>query len=122
MYDQLAMPWDVGTTAFSPQHFIRREWNRNGSLETGDEDFFGGSIEMTLKDLGDSLGTASMVTRWCDAHPELVGTDHDCVALTLRKIAKEMGADDLDLKGITIKVGHSTTLLLYTRVVDFKHQ
>jgi hypothetical protein len=42
---------------------------------------------MTLKDLGDSLGTASMVTLWRDANP---GTDDDCVSVAIRKMEQEM--------------------------------
>jgi hypothetical protein len=121
MYDQLDHPWDTGSTAFSLQRFVRREWNRNGNLEAGEENFFGGSEETTLKELRDGLGTASMVTRWREAHPELVGTHADCVELTIRKIAEQMGADGLGLDSIKIRAGHATTLLLYTRVVDQNH-
>jgi hypothetical protein len=118
MYDQLAMPWDAGTCGFSPRRFKRLEWNRNGKLEAGEADFFGGSEEMTLKDLGESLGTASMVTRWREDNPTLIGTDDDCVNLTMRKTAAVMGEDGPGLEAVKIKVGSSTTLLLYTRVAD----
>jgi hypothetical protein len=118
MYDNLIMPWDAGITAFPSQNFKRYEWNRNGKMEAGEEDFFGGGTEMTLKTLGDNLGTASMVTRWRETNADLVGTDKDCVSLIMQKVATAMGADGSDLGDIKIRTGSSTTLLIFTRVAE----
>jgi hypothetical protein len=115
MYDNLTMPWDVETGPFSRQKFVRYEWNRNGKLEDGEDDFFGGSKETTLAELAKSLGTASMVTRWREANPELVGTEKDCVNLTMSKIAEVVGGEGSKLEDIKIKVGSSTVLLLLSR-------
>jgi hypothetical protein len=118
MYDHLTMPWDTKTTAFSHSNYKRLEWNRNGKLETDELEFFGGSSEGSLQELADSLGTASMVTRWREANLSLVGTENDCVNLTMRRLAKAMGADGIDLKDINLRSGCSTTLLLFTRIAE----
>ena len=117
MYDNLTMPWDPRTNAFPSHRFVRYEWNRNGNLEDEDLHLFGGGKEVMLKELGEILGTASMVTRWREANAELVGTDNDCASLTMREIAKVMDAGS-DLEAIKIKAGSSITLLMFTQVVE----
>ena len=80
MYDHLPLPWTIAqpVEAFSASEFVRREWDRDGVLSNG-ETFFGG-VQLTPVDVFQKmLGTASMVTRWREAHPELVGTDQDVV-------------------------------------------
>jgi hypothetical protein len=119
MYDHLLMPWDTETTAFLQSNYKRLEWNRNGKLEANESDFFEGSSKGTLQELADSLGTASMVTRWREANPSLVGTENDCVSLTMRRIAEAMGAEGIDLKDIILWSGSSTTLLMFTRIVEY---
>jgi hypothetical protein len=95
---------------------VRREWDRDGILSNG-EDFFLGANETTLERLGNSLGTASMVTRWREAHPELVGTDQDCVKSTMDEIARVLGEDEsVDLKSLKIRTGSAVVLLLFKRV------
>lgn len=120
MYETLTMPWslDEPVTAFPRAAAIRKEWNRDGKLEEDATDFFDGASETSLEELGRGLDTASMVTRWREAHPELVGTEQDCVALTIRGIAEAMGAGGQDLADIRLKTGSSTTLLLFRRGED----
>ncbi|KAK8012262.1 Methyltransferase domain-containing protein [Apiospora marii] len=117
MYANLRMPWSVEppVAAFPEPLSVRREWNRDEKLESGQDDFFGGSSSTTLADLASSLGTSSMVTRWREDHPELTGTDGDCVVRTMRAVSEAMGSETKDFGSLTIKVGHATTLLLFTR-------
>ncbi|KAK8058876.1 methyltransferase tdiE [Apiospora phragmitis] len=86
MYVSLRMPWSVDPpTAEFPQALsVRREWNKDGKLEPGQDDFYGGSSAMTLEDLANGLGTSSMVTRWRRGPSRtgrhrwrLRGTDHE---------------------------------------------
>jgi hypothetical protein len=118
MYDELTMPWDLSppVVAFSPEQHERREWNRNGVLSEGEADFFGGSEVSTLKELGESLGTSSMVTRWRDANPTLVGTEDDCVEVTMKRIALALGADDS--KMAKLKTGGATSVLAFRRAME----
>ncbi|KAK8046349.1 hypothetical protein PG996_014413 [Apiospora saccharicola] len=119
MYANLLMPWsaDPPVAAAFPQPLsVRREWNRDGKLELGQEDFYGGSSATSLADLAKGLGTSSMVTRWREDHSELVGTEGDCVVQTMRAVAEAiMGEGAEEFGGVTIKVGCAATLLLFTR-------
>lgn len=74
------------------------------------EDFLGGSDEISVDDLERQLGTASMVTRWRAAHPELVGTEKDCVTECVAKIRGVVGDGKF-------KVGGGTALLLFRKCV-----
>jgi hypothetical protein len=120
MYANLVMPWSINPpiSAFPESSFVRREWNRDGKLGLGEDDFFGGASETTLEQLEQSLGTASMVTRWREAHPHLVGTESDCVLLTMKAVATAMGRSESKFGEVKIKVGSSTTLLLFQRMSD----
>jgi hypothetical protein len=117
MYDDLKMPWQVDPpiNVFAQESFVRREWNRDGLLEEGKNDFFGGSQEISLAELEQSLGTASMVTRWREAPSDLVGTENDCVRTTMRAIVRAIGDDDRDLSNTKLRVGNATALVLFTR-------
>jgi SAM-dependent methyltransferase len=120
LYADLPLPWDVNPPieafAKAKSQFVRREWDRDGILSNG-KDFFLGANETTLERLGNSLGTASMVTRWREAHPELVGTDQDCVKSTMDEIARVLGEDEsVDLKSLKIRTGSAVVLLLFKRV------
>lgn len=117
MYMDLKMPWSVvpPVAAFPEAFFQRREWNRDGKLEPGCDDFFGGGSTITLGELAQSLDTASMVTRWRADHAELVGTDADCVAQTMKAVIAAMDLHALKLDDVNINVGSATTLLLFTK-------
>ena len=69
--------------------------------------------ETTLNNLTDSLGTASMVTRWREANPELIDTERDCVAEMCAEIRQAMGVSSDE--NPTLKVGGSVALLLFKR-------
>jgi hypothetical protein len=117
MYDDLVMPWNLKISVESfPQSSVKRhEWNRNGVLERGEDDFFSESQESSLKELGDGLGAASMVTQWRKANPEAIEAGNDCVAVTMRKIAVALGREDEDYGDVRIRTGCATALLLFKR-------
>lgn len=120
MYETLALPWslDRPVTEFLPADSLRREWNRDGKLEVGAVDFAGRGRDGSLEELGAALDTASMVTRWREAYPELAGTDQDCVALTLRRVAEAMGMGSENPADVRLKLGSATALLLFRRGAD----
>ncbi|OCL02453.1 S-adenosyl-L-methionine-dependent methyltransferase [Glonium stellatum] len=108
MYDNLELPWaaDPTQTAFPKDKFQRFDWDRGG-LSDG-KDFFGGSQEFPMAVYEQALGTVSAVTRWREAHPELVGTERDCVTEALAKLRQVLG--DQMLRG-----GGATALLMFKR-------
>ena len=112
LYDNLVLPWhlDPPITAFPISEFRRVEWDRNGILSDGKEFFVRGK-ETSLQDLGNSLGTASMVTRWRAAHPEQAGTKMDCVNVTIAQVSRALG----DKWCGELKLGHSSVVLLFKR-------
>ncbi|KAJ5777223.1 S-adenosyl-L-methionine-dependent methyltransferase [Penicillium odoratum] len=116
-YDHLPLPWTIGhkavEEAFPESGFVRMEWNRNGIITDGDK-FFDGSDETTVNEISEGLQTASMVTRWRDARPDLVGTDQDCVALAMAEVRKALGVSRYE--DPALKVGCATVLLLFKRV------
>jgi hypothetical protein len=92
------------------------EWDRDGVLSDGKEFFGGESKRITLADLAKSLDTASMVTRWREEHPELVGTDKDCVRETMDEVRRSLGeSGEIGNEDVSIKVGSGTVLLLFKR-------
>ncbi|MCJ1377365.1 hypothetical protein MMC17_000460 [Xylographa soralifera] len=110
-YDALPLPWSSNppVTSFPSSLFVRKAWDRNGVLSNG-EDFFGGSEEISADDLERLLGTASMVTRWRAAHPELVKTERDCVKECVGRIKGIVGEGKFG-------VGAGTALLLFRKRV-----
>ena len=114
-YDKLPLPWDTGDDAiensFPKSKFVRMEWDRDGVLTDG-VNFFGGSDEVSLGELADGLSTASMVTRWREAHADLAGTEQDCVAQAMREVKRALGTEERDP---SLKVGGATILLLFKR-------
>jgi hypothetical protein len=93
------------------------EWDRDGILSDGKEFFGGESKKITLAELAKSLDTASMVTRWREAHPELVGADNDCVRETMDEVRRALGeSGEIGNEDVSIKVGSGTVLLLFKRI------
>ena len=91
-------PWDVEAgpgeagddLGFPREELVRREWNVDGEVGVG-ERFFRGHEVVSLERFAEGCGTASMVTRWRQAHPELVGTDADVVRATVRELRQALG-------------------------------
>ncbi|KAJ5946692.1 S-adenosyl-L-methionine-dependent methyltransferase [Penicillium verhagenii] len=115
-YDDLALPWTITNKdverAFPKSGFVRMIWDQKGVLTDG-ENFFSSSDETTVSELADGLQTASMVTRWREAHPDLVNTDQDCVELAMAELRKALGASEDE--DPVLKVGSATVLLLFKR-------
>ncbi|BDD62419.1 hypothetical protein MAP00_007387 [Monascus purpureus] len=116
LYDELTLPWTVDppVLSFSESGFTRFEWDRDGILTDG-MDFLNGD-DVTIDDLEKSLNTASMVTRWREANPELAGTEHDCVKVASVKVAigeirRAMGISH----GGSIRTGNGVAILLFKR-------
>jgi hypothetical protein len=116
MYDNLTMPWDLEypLKVFPQSSYVRSEWNRNGKLEANESDFFHKS-EISLRALGESLGTASMVTEWRKANPEAIRAGNDCVEMTVRKVAAALGSPNGDIDDLRLRAGSATTLLMFRR-------
>ena len=124
MYTNLVLPWSnikERTSGFNESTFKRIIYNADGVLGPGEDDFFSGSTEMTLEKLADGMGTASMVTRWREANPDLVGTDHDCVEVAMRAVGRALRGGPLEGSGraywrpLKIRVGSATAILLFTK-------
>ncbi len=92
MYDDLPLPWNVSppVVGFPKSKYVKREWDREGVL-SNEETFFGGDEERTLEEVEKGLSTASMVTRWREGNPDLVGTDKDVVTAFVKEIREALG-------------------------------
>lgn len=97
---------------FPASEFQRLEWDRDGILTDGDQ-FFNFSNEKTLDELEKGLSTASMVTRWREAHLDLAETENDCVKQTMAKVRSALGVGGTENPVIT--VGSATVILLFKR-------
>ena len=109
MYDHLELPWaaDPAQTAFPKENYQRFDWDRGNVLSDG-KDFFGGAYEFPLDVFKYALATVSAVTRWREEHPELVGTERDCVEEMLAHLKQLLG--ELKLRG-----GSATVLLIFKK-------
>ena len=110
MYRDLPLPWDVDPTqtAFPRELFVRDEFDRDGipsNKETGE--FFCGTIELTPKQLGEKLAVSSMVTRWGEANPDLVGTDQDVVKLAIKELKEALGEQE------SLRIGYGFAILMF---------
>jgi trans-aconitate 3-methyltransferase len=117
MYDKLQLPWDVSTEladVFPREQFVRKEWDRDGvlSAQGPGRDFFGGGEFRSLDKFASGLSTASMVTRWRAAHPDLVGTSEDVVEVTIRDLREALGGQ------AGFVAGCGTALLLLKKKCD----
>ncbi|KAH8815271.1 S-adenosyl-L-methionine-dependent methyltransferase [Xylogone sp. PMI_703] len=109
MYDDLTLPWTASppVTAFPESLFVRHGYDREGVLSNG-ETYFGGGIEVALGKLEQGLGTASMVTRWREHHPDLAGTNKDVVRQHIQEMREALG-------GETFLRGSATAILLFKK-------
>src|SRR6187402_2892276 len=95
MYDNLPLPWNISkpVTEFPQSEYIKLEYDRDGKLSNG-VSFFGQSQISTMDELEKGLGTASMVTRWRAANPDLVGTDKDVVKVFIKELREALGGQE----------------------------
>jgi len=117
MYDDLPLPWNVTPTVpeFPHSEYLKHDYDREGKLSNGKtffgrEGHFGQGSFTTLEDLEKGLGTASMVTRWRAANPELANTDRDAVKVFVHDCSKALGPDVT-----AIETGSGTAILLFKR-------
>lgn len=115
-YKDLILPWDQAETEykFDAKTFKRFEWDVGGHLTDG-VDFFGGSEETTLAEMREGMSTASMVTRWRDAHPESVGKDEDCVNALIEKLKAALGSGNRKEEEVILRMGMGTAILFVKR-------
>ncbi|PMD24966.1 S-adenosyl-L-methionine-dependent methyltransferase [Hyaloscypha hepaticicola] len=110
MYDNLPLPWNVNPPVkdFPQLDYVKHDYDREGVLSNG-VDFFGGGSFTTLDEESKGLSTASMVTRWRAANPELVGTDKDVVKVFIQALREVLGGQDWILRG------SGTAILLFKK-------
>jgi hypothetical protein len=110
MYDNLPLPWNVNPLVkeFPHADYIKHDYDREGLLSNG-VDFFGGESFTTLDEESKGLSTASMVTRWRAANPELVGTDKDVVKVFIHALREVLGGEEWILRG------SGTAILLFKK-------
>jgi trans-aconitate 3-methyltransferase len=111
MYDDLDLPWTIPNpvTAFPQSSFVKYGYDRDGVLSNG-VSFFGGGRESSLDEMEKGYGTASMVTRWREAHPDLVGTDNDVVKVFVNELREALPADHQK-----VMEGSATAILLFKK-------
>ncbi|TVY21340.1 hypothetical protein LARI1_G001342 [Lachnellula arida] len=111
MYDNLPLPWTVSppVPSFSKSDYVKHDYDRDGILSNGKTFFSGGKVTRKLADIEQTLATASMVTRWREAHPDLVGTEQDCVKVFVKDLREALGGKDEVLSG------GATTILLFKK-------
>jgi len=112
LYKDLPLPWQVDPKVpeFAEEDHLRRVWNEDGKIEPGER--FMRQKEITLQEFADASATASTVTKWREAHPELVGTEKDCVNVAVRKLKEAPGHPDCDM---AFDGGCSIVLLLFKK-------
>ena len=114
MYDDLPLPWTLHTPVeeFPKSGFTKHDYDRDGVLSNG-VSFFSGGETRTLSEAREGLGTASMVTRWRAAHPELVGTEKDVVNAYMNELKEALPENHQ-----RISTGSATTILLFKRLAN----
>lgn len=110
MYDDLLLPWNASppVAAFPESLCVKHDYDRGGVLTNG-KSFFGGGKEVTLQQIEMGYSTASMVTRWRDAHPELVGTENDVLKQYVRELREALGGKESFVRGT------GTAILLFKK-------
>jgi len=110
-YKGLKMPWDVAwnNKVFDQEAAITKVWNEGGRAEE-DGSFLAGVISGPLNIVEMGFGTASAVTRWREAHPDLANTEKDCVKAAFAQVA-----DLFEEKNPVVGLVGPTTLILVKR-------
>ncbi|KPI39425.1 uncharacterized protein AB675_4960 [Cyphellophora attinorum] len=115
-YVDLGMPWEIlakdsdtstststpldeqtrtALQSFPESQYKRHEFNRDGYVSPG-QHFFSGERRATFEQIKATLGTASPVTRWREAHREQVekGEVEDIMDMLVRRMGEIMGEVD----------------------------
>ncbi|KAK5651161.1 hypothetical protein OQA88_13208 [Cercophora sp. LCS_1] len=123
-YRNLPMPWDSPATArfFERDTFFRRELDRRDLAGAGSStedvaktvaaDPLAASIWQRVENL---LDTMDAVTRWREAHPDLAGTDRDCVKLLISETMQAVADGKAKIDFRNIFLGKKTVLLCVKR-------
>lgn len=90
------MPWDQVQTAslFDKGNFLHRVWMSSDGTGTDGQVYFfdtNATKDWPLPVVEKMLDVSSPVTRWREAHPDLAGTDEDCLKVHMRQICEVMG-------------------------------
>ncbi|KAI9650309.1 hypothetical protein NHQ30_000322 [Ciborinia camelliae] len=117
MYDDLPLPWNIPhpiPSAILPEsQFVKLDYDRDGVLsDPKSNDFFGGGREVSLKQAESALSTASMVTRWREAHPKEANTEKDIVKVHMEEVRKAMGGEE------SMMTGSGTTIIFVKRALE----
>jgi SAM-dependent methyltransferase len=113
LYDSLPLPWTASPSidVFPESKYVRLEWNRDGQVKPNAH-FFSATppYMISLEKFESALNTASMTKSWRDAHPELAGTDADCIKVAISRLSVALeGREEFEHGG-------GTVLLLFKRV------
>ncbi|KAG4031532.1 hypothetical protein MFRU_009g03020 [Monilinia fructicola] len=117
MYDHLPLPWNIPhpipSSILPESQFLKLDYDRDGILsDPSSNDFFGGGREVTLMQAEKGLSTASMVTRWREAHPKEAGTEKDIVKLHIEEVRKLMGGRE------SMMTGSGTTIIFVKKALE----
>ncbi len=112
LYAKLPLPWDVGVSGFDKSTVFRKQWDATSALSDGNDSICCVFWESTVESFKHLLDNDSRATRWRAAHPELAGTNQDCVALVMDRLRKILGISRNEEKDKKIKVGLETVLLM----------
>lgn len=113
-YANLEMPWDQEHTAaiFEKDTFLRRRWESTDEVGDG-QDFFDPSTRKPwpIPVAEAMMGTLSPVTRWREAHADLVGTDKDCVKVLMKQVCQILGVTEGEEMSVALRGGVGISLL-----------
>ncbi|KAG6363861.1 hypothetical protein INS49_008964 [Diaporthe citri] len=111
LYSTIGLPWTVSPPVpdFDETTFYRKEWG----VEGNDESFFENKhMIFDMDTLEKLLGTASPVTRWREAHPELAGTENDVVRRMRREVERLLHEAGVEKGKELIRGGEAGVLLM----------
>ena len=117
------MPWDDPSTAplFDRASFVRRELSRKDLSPTPTAATAATIAADPLAPeiwarVGNLLNTLDAVTRWREAHPDLAGTERDCVRLLVEETKEAVREGKAKIDFGRLLLGVKTVLLLVKRV------
>ena len=121
-YRDLPMPWEDPTASlfFDRTSFVRREFSRNDlsptptatTAATITADPLAPQIWQRVQNL---LNTMDAVTRWREAHPDLAGTERDCVRVLVEDTKEALKERNTEIDFGRLLLGMKTVLLLVKR-------
>jgi len=117
------MPWDDPSTSalFDRDSFVRRELSRKDLSPTPTATAAATIVADPLASeiwtrVGNLLNTLDAVTRWREAHPDLAGTERDCVRLLMEETKEAVKEGKANIDFGRLLMGVKTVLLLVKRV------